>query len=89
MKYIVYTGSGAVHEVDTEQLTYRRWRAGTPRPGLNLAELRRDGGQLRLLQSPAPPVVGQGWELLLEPLAEEALVTVRTTTPVVGIEIVE
>lgn len=89
MKLLVYTASGAVHEVDTAALTYCRYRVGRPRRGTALAELRRDAEQLRLLQQPPAPVVGQEWVLMLEPLAEEAVCTMRTTTPVVAVEVVD
>lgn len=86
MKYVVHTASGAVHEVDIDRLTYRRYRAGRPQAGLSLAELRRDGEELRLLVAPSAPKAGFEWELVLEPLDPEAVLTVRTTTPVTSFE---
>lgn len=88
MKYRVYTASGAVHEVDVTGLTYQRFRAGRPRAGMRLADLRRDGEQLRLLVAPDRPVVGFGWLLVLEPLDPAAEMTLRTTTPVTSFEMI-
>ena len=48
--------------------------------------LRRDGDWLRFTNSPCP-VVGQSLVLHLEPLAENAVVTIRRTSHVTRIEV--
>lgn len=87
MRLRVQTESGSCHEVDLTTLTYRRLQLPLdPSEGFNRANLRRDGDVLKLLGPPAEPVVGEPWVLVLEPLAEAAVWTVRATTPVVAIQ---
>lgn len=86
----VETESGTCHEVDLEALTYRRLQLPLSPSGRTArGELRRDGELLRLLQLPAEPRLGESWILLLAPLNPAFGVTIRETTPVVAIELIE
>lgn len=71
---IVKTKSGTRYEFDG--LKMRR---------ISDASLRRDGEWVELLSEPRP-FVGESMFLTLEPLATDADVTMRITTPVVSIE---
>ncbi|MGC3995171.1 MAG: hypothetical protein QM779_13830 [Propionicimonas sp.] len=86
----VETASGSCHEVDFDTLAYRRLQLPVdPAEGVDRATLRRDGDELRLLQRPADPVIGKRWLLFLEPLDPAYDVTVRETTPVVAVEVID
>lgn len=79
------TASGAVHVVDDVALSCHREQV-TVGDGVHRYDaLRRDAEELRLLRAPAPPVVGEPWFLVLEPLGPDASCTARLTTPVVAV----
>lgn len=71
---IVTTESGTRYEFDG--LKMRR---------ISDASMRRDGEWIALLSEPHP-FVGEPMFLTLEPLATDADVTMRITTPVIAIE---
>lgn len=95
-RWLVVTGSGAQHLLDSRDpdgpVTVTRVSGGgEPGPDLRFADLRRDGAALRVLavehRDPERGLVagialGADMYLTLEPLAADATVTVRRTTPV-------
>ena len=84
----VTTESGAVYEFTKDGTKFRRLTKRNPvdpEAEVSRANRRQDGKWLKLYE-PAAPVVGFPMTLSIEPLAEEADVTLRFTTTVVGIE---
>lgn len=74
----VTTETGTVYLIDNEAMTATRL---IDHPG----RLRRDGEAIRLLQT-VSPVVGESMVMLLD-LRRDGVTTVRTTSPVVKIEV--
>lgn len=86
----VHTESGSCHEVDTDAMTYRRLQLPLdPLPGSARADLRRDGEQIGLLGFPQLPVIGEPWALVLAPLADGVVFSLRSTTCVVAVEVLD
>lgn len=84
----VTTESGAIYQFNKAGTKFRRLRKRNPvdpEAEVERAALRRDGQWLKLYQ-PVAPVVGRRLFLMVEPLADDASVTVRETSVVVGIE---
>lgn len=86
MRYRAYTESGACHEIDEENLLYRRTQVGAAGPESVFSDLRRDSEALRLKWAPNRPEVGEPWTIALEPLAVGAEVTYRSTTLIIRVE---
>lgn len=72
----VLTATGSVYLIDNEALLVKRASVGE-----HSFDLRRDGDVLRLFKA-VEPEVGAPMTMMLEPLAEAADVTVRTTSEV-------
>jgi hypothetical protein len=97
---LVTTASGACHLIDASgphgAATVTRFAVGSGAPcdGFRIADLRRDGAPVRLAavqhrvgsEFRDGVVIGQEMYLILEPLGENADLTLRRTTPVVAIE---
>jgi hypothetical protein len=82
MKTLVTTESGTQYIFD--ELTARR----LPDPPGGVTAMRQDGETLRLREAVAP-VIGETMFMIVQPLSEGALFTMRFTTEVVSIEEVE
>ncbi|MCG7286394.1 hypothetical protein MHY85_10480 [Cellulomonas sp. ACRRI] len=102
--WLVTTASGARHLIDTRAgdgaATVTRVRAGSgdAADGSPLADLRRDGEPLRLVSVSYMAEegmavegirVGSDMHLIVEPLAAGVWFTVRRTTPVTAVEMIE
>jgi hypothetical protein len=84
----VTTESGAVYEFTKDGEKFRRLTKRNdvdPEAEVERTTLRQDGKWLKLFK-PAEPTVGQQMFLWVEPLAEDASVTFRQTSVVIGIE---
>lgn len=76
----VTTDSGAVYEFSDDYTKLRRTNPEAP--------LRKDGEWLECVNTPEPRV-GLGMDILIRGIVDEPGVTLRRTTPVVVIEVVE
>lgn len=80
MRLHVHTQTGSVHEIDPDENTYSRLLRG-PESG----SLRRDGEVMHMVEC-MPIEVGQPVVMVLR-LREDGVLTYRTTSPVVRVEL--